>query len=437
LYLRALGGDAVADADEHDVWLQPLQTLSGIAGAQLRIDYGGRVNSLDHPCIDLWLKQHGKRISHLSVAVDVSKNRLKLRDFADAAAPCRSIDLTVTHSYDQVLDLFDLEPVAGCLHHLSCQSFVSLPGSFVGASALNGLPQLTSLHLDNEDLASEEPWELLAKLTRLQELGLAVGAIGDPSPLSALTGLSHLYLNSMKGLGPHGTTPFSFSSLQPLSTLQQLEVLRLAGPACAATSLQGLAGLSNVKQLDLQFSRFDPGMLKSLEGICPGVTNISIWSAPDLVSLAGIEGCASLEKLSLQMCGVASLQPLRGLSNMQDIMLHGCSLTSLEGLCGMSLQSLTLTECDLLTQVSGVEHVPALKSLVLVECGLTSLQPLSQLRKGLQELKVYGCRQVQDEVLDLPHVQMTADVVVRESNVREVVLAGGVRRAVRACIDPV
>jgi hypothetical protein len=62
--------------------------------------------------------------------------------------------------------------------------------------------------------------------------------------------------------------------------------------------------------------------------------------------------------------------------------------------------------------------------------GVTSLQPLSQLGEGLQILRVYGCTGVQEEVLELPHVQPTADVDVSCSNLREVVLAGGVRRAV-------
>jgi hypothetical protein len=38
---------------------------------------------------------------------------------------------------------------------------------------------------------------------------------------------------------------------------------------------------------------------------------------------------------------------------------------------------------------------------------------------------------VQEDVLELPHVQPTAEVVVKDATVREVVLAGGgVRRAV-------
>jgi hypothetical protein len=134
----------------------------------------------------------------------------------------------------------------------------------------------------------------------------------------------------------------------------------------------------------------------------------------------------------LQHCGVSSLQPLRDVSSLKLVMVGNCSVTSLEGLNSSSLQSLSLTSCSSLTHLSGVEHFSALRSLQLEGCGVTSLQPLSQLGKGLQQLRVGLCGGVQEEVLDLPHVQPTADVVVRDSNVKEVVLAGGARLS---CID--
>jgi hypothetical protein len=107
-----------------------------------------------------------------------------------------------------------------------------------------------------------------------------------------------------------------------------------------------------------------------------------------------------MEELSLQNYGVSSLQPLRGLSAMKELyLLHRC-LTSLEGLNSTSLESLNLIYCTSITQLSGVEHMSALKSL----------RPLSQLGKDLQRLRVFGCRKVREEVLELPHVQPTADV---------------------------
>jgi LSD1 subclass zinc finger protein len=87
--------------------------LAYLSGAKLRIRLDHGIDHLDHPFVALWLKQHGQRISHLSARILVSSDRLKLRDFAEAAAPCKSIDLIVNHFANQVLDLADLEPVAG------------------------------------------------------------------------------------------------------------------------------------------------------------------------------------------------------------------------------------------------------------------------------------------------------------------------------------
>jgi hypothetical protein len=406
--------------------MKPVQTLRGIPGAQLRVEWVGSIADLHHPCIAQWLKQHAELISHLTVEVDVSEDMLKLRDFSEAAAFCRSIDLAIKHSPRQVVDLADLQPVAGSLQHFTSQPKWLPWGRVTSTSTFDNMSHLTALHLINEDLSNEEPWGFLTSLKGLQQLKLEVRATGDPSPLSALTGLSALYLQSFL-LTAVDATPFSFSSLQPLSTLQQLEVLHLGDYACAATSLQGLAGLSNLKQLVVH--SFDCVVLASLEGISPCVVELSIKGAEDLVSLAGIEGCTSMEKLSLKLCGVSSLQPLRGLSSMKALMVDACSLNSLEGLDSMSLQSLTLESCQSLTHLSGVGHASALKSLVLEECGVTSLQPLSQLGTGLQRLWVSWCDGVQEDVLELPHFQPTADVDVRHSNVKEVVLAGGVRLA--------
>jgi hypothetical protein len=477
LELRVDIHDGGEGADQLLDWMQPLQTLSGIPGVQLRVEWVDDIVVLDHPCIAQLLTQHGQLISHLTVKVDVSQEMLKLRDFCEAvSAPCRSIDLTICHAPFQLVDLVDLAPLAGSLHGLTCKPspYEYGIGSVRSVSAFNRMSQLTVLRMKCVDLGSEEPWHSLAKLTSLRYLDLQVVATGDPSPLSALTRLSSLSFQIQGGLVPDGEDPSSFSSLQPLSTLRQLKELRLEG-ACSATSLHGLAGLTNLKLFALEFES-DGGVLRSLEGISPGVEEFSLKFAPSLVSLAGIEVCRSMRKLSLLGCGVMSLQPLQGLSSMAELDVFDCSLTSLEGLnslpllslslnhcsslthlsgvehlstlkslvvdyCGVAslqslsqlgegLQSLSLTSCSSLTQLSGVEHLSALKSLEVEYCGVTSLQPLSQLREGLQKLRVLGCKGVQEEILELPHVQPTANVVLSSSNVKEVVLAGGLRWAV-------
>jgi hypothetical protein len=426
--------ESVHDADKLSGWKHPLQTLSSIPGVQLIVETVGSIQDLDDPFIDLWLKQHGHLISHLSVELDVSEDRLDLLEFSEAAAPCRSIHLAISDSTGQVVDLADLGPMAGSLHYLTCDAYTAEErGILRNATAFQSMSQLTALELDREEFAGVGPWGPLAELASLQKLRLRVSAGGDPSPLSALTKLSDLVLESIEPSYAIVPAPFSFSSLQPLSTLQQLEVFHLEGFACDATSLQGLAGLSNLLRLKIVADGGIGGAslkLRSLEGISLGVQEVTVGSAPDLVSLAGIEGCTRIEKLSVCACGVSSLQSLRGLSSMKELVVSWCPVTSLEGLNRMSLQSLSLTYCSSLTQLSGVEHLPALKSLRVVGCGVTSLQPLSLLGEGLQKLEVFDCRSVQEEVLELPHVQPTAGVRVSNSRVKEVVLAGGVRRAV-------
>jgi Leucine-rich repeat (LRR) protein len=427
--------DATEHADQPPDWMQPLQTLSGIPDVQLRVKCVGRIADMDDPCIAQWVKQYGQLISHIIVEVNVSQKGLNLREFSEAiSAPCRSIDLTICHSANQVVDLADLAPVAGSLQSLMCEPSADVygPGTLIGASAFKGMSQLTALHFIFEGFENEETWGSLAKLTSLQYLGLFNhSAIGDPSPLSALTRLSYLNLQSLGWLDAGDPVTFSFSNLQPLSTLGHLEQLYMEEKACAATSLEGLAGLSNLKLLELDFAS-SGGRLKSLEGISPGVTELTIMNAPDLVSLAGIEVCTTMKYLNLHQCNVSSLQPLSDLRSMVWLKLLDCPLNSLESLRSMSLQSLFLKNCSSLTQVSGVEHLPALISLQVDVCGVTSLQPLSQLGKGLQKLWVRGCKGVQEEILELSNIQPTADVEVCLSNIKEVVLAGGVRRAVGA-----
>jgi Leucine-rich repeat (LRR) protein len=360
------------------------------------------------------------------VEVHISEARLKLRDFSEAAAPCRSIDLTVRHSPIHVVDLADLDPVVASLHSLICRSWDSRQSSLIGASVLSRMSQLTALHLASEDLGGEEPWGFLAKMTGLQQLHLSVSASGDPSPLSALTRLSSLKLQSLTREAD-GQSPFSFSSLRPLNALQHLKVLHLYGHACAATSLEGLAGLSNQKLRSRHGLGDTGGGFKCLEEAGPGVVDLFIGDAQHLVSFTGVGACTGIQKLSLANCQVPSLQPLAGLGSLEQLEVYFCSVTSLDSLDSMSLQSVSLRYCNYLTHLSGAQHFSALKSLEVLHCGLTSLQPLSQLWEGLERLRVSGCHSVQEEVLELPHVQPSADVVAANSNVREVVLAGGVR----------
>ena len=148
--------------------------------------------------------------------------------------------------------------------------------------------------------------------------------------------------------------------------------------------------------------------------------------------LIGIEHCQGLQVLYLSGSRVSSLHPLAALGSLRHLCISvDVAVTSLAGLEGSictCLQSLKLESCYLLRQLSGIEGLSALERLGINCCSVTSLQPVGQLVGGLRWLSVEGCCDVREEVLNLPHIPPTADVRIVRSNVKEVVLAGGVRR---------
>ena len=308
-------------------------------------------------------------------------------------------------------------------------------------SMLTSLSQLTALRLSSmPDLKKQDPWAPLAGLGSLKELSLRVSASGDPSPLSALTGLTSLNLDNYRQRISGDI--FSFSSLQPLSTLQQLEVLKLGRDTCRATSLQGLAGLSRLTEVNVWCEK-----LESLKGLSAGVTSLHLDGTWSLHSLAGIEGGVLLQELELSCYRVTSLQPLATLSKLRVVSIRDfsgpvreVSSSSMElfQASSSSLQSLSFYDCGGLdfydygglSSLQGVEKLTVLEALILSDCTTRmSLKPLSSLASGLTKLHIVGCSGVVEEFLELPHIQPTADVKVADSVVREMVLAGGVWRA--------
>ena len=343
----------LATVDGPEPGPEQLQLMFGIPGLHLTLRYHTQVTAADQPFMTKVLRPHGHLIDHLSSRVTIDGKALTLQDVCEAVAPCRRLELTVWQSPGDPLNMGSLDHVAGSLVQLELGYLGLFTGEVGNVSILSLLSQLTSLRLQDFRFGAEEPWVHLVGLTNLKQLSLCVAASGDPSPLSALTGLSSLVLSSYD-LEHEVLILSTFSSLQPLSTLQQLEELKLYGEAWSATSLHGLAGLSRLETFGL-----NAPMLKSLEGMGTGLTSLVLSEAPQLVSLAGIESLTALEQLEFSACAVASLQPV------------------------------------------------------------------GQLVGGLKKLDVSFCHSVIEEVPELPHIHPTADVRFEDSNVKEVVLAGG------------
>ena len=413
-------------ADPMPKWTQPLQTLSAIPGLHLIVYCRSTISARDEPFMEEWLKPHAYLMDSLRAEVAVGAEHLSLREFCEAAAPCRSIRLTVSHNSRERLNLSGLALVSGSLVDLDIKKNESVRLCGVeNFDTLTSMPKLKWLRLDHVDLTAADPWPTLASLSSLEYLQMKAAANGDPSVLSELTGLELLDLGSYYSRENVDAVPFSFSSLQPLSTLQQLGCLCLSEHAFGATSLQGLAGLRELETLYLVHA---PSLV-SLEGISGAVTDLFIGHAKKFQDLSSISVLDGLQDLSVNHCGITSLQPLAGLRGLDGLRLDTCPVTSLEGLEGRSLDWLILSCCDSLRQLSGLE-LSALQRLDISECGVSSLQPLAELTGAVTKLSIGDCGSVTEEVLELPHIQPTADVRVWNSNVKEVVLAGGVRRVI-------
>ena len=419
-------------------WERPIQVLSSISDLRLTVSVSGWPHE-NAPFVNQWLGQHRHLIDHLSADVHISPEALSLQDLVTAAASCRSLGLQVSNDDDEPLNLSCLAGVRGCLVSLGMDFGQGECDQLVGLTTLASVSCLTELNLNGIRLEMEEAWTPLAGLTSLQKLTLDVAASGDPSPLSALTGLT--YLKARGGavdlLEDEGA-PFTFSTLQPLSTLQRLESLHLSG-CCTATSLEGLAGLSNLVSLDM-YSNIE---LCSLEGASTTLTSVHFMFMAGLQSMAGIEALVQLRDLKLWHCisftSLLGLTALRRLESLEVgwaerlVSLKGSesvqSLVSLEGIKSLqSLKRIRLSGCKELRSLSGLEQLSMLRELSVVDCAVTSLQPVAEMHHGaLTWLCIRSCQQVQEVLLELPHLQPSARYEFVFCNVKQVVVAGKVQ----------
>ena len=380
-------GQGEQHGEQPAAWEGPWQSLATVQDLQLALCIGSLDSAQPHTC--QWLDQHSHFLANFSAHVSVDSEQLTLQSLSEALAPCKSLDLDISHPSPTNIDISRLIAVKSSLVKLKLDSWWDPQGFAVpelsGITNFACLTKLTGLTIDRYNLASEEPWPALAALSSLKDLQLMIDSPGDPSALSALTGLTLLKIG---GWNPR----FSFSSLQPLSTMQQLASLALDQVACSATSLHGLSGLSDLVKVDVIAPK-----LVSLEGLPGGVETLSL-SGATLEDMAGLETLSYLRDLSIGWCGDVSLQRLSGLSNLSALEIRhegpGSSLSSLQGIKGLGncLKSLWLDSCLSLRSLSGIEALTSLEEVLVWGCGVTSLEPIKDLAAArLESIGIRNC----------------------------------------------
>ena len=137
---------------------EQLQVLFGIPGLHLGLSCNYVMSTPDDPFMTKVLRPHGHLIDRLTCNVNVDGNGVKLQDFCEAGALCRTVELTVGGSFEVPINMGALKPLAGSLVHLSLESYSGSAGKLESLSSLSLLSQLTSLSMNEFDLAGQEPW---------------------------------------------------------------------------------------------------------------------------------------------------------------------------------------------------------------------------------------------------------------------------------------
>jgi len=220
-----------------------------------------------------------------------------------------------------------------------------------------------------------------------------------------------------------------------LANLESLEVLQLAGNVSLIT-LDGLESLSQLREIsiggsphlppDIQLPpRLARADLRDLAcedlspiALCTDLEELDIWEfealteigdlsgkhklyslslahCPSLSDLAPLEELESLRELTLRECGVDYLPANVFPNDLLDLTLDSCPLTSLRSITHLTrLESLTISDCDEISDFSAVADFPDLQELALDGSpAVRSLDFLADLR-SLRKLDLRRCQQL-------------------------------------------
>ena len=149
------------------------------------------------------------------------------------------------------------------------------------------------------------------------------------------------------------------------------------------TNLNGLAGLTNLTQLDLISDRISD--LRPLSALTNLKALALSWNS--ITSLTGLEGLTNLTDLILDGNQVSDLQPLTNLRHLTDLYINGNRITSLTGLEGLT--NLTRLSLDG-NQISDLQPISNLTNLTLLNIRWNNITSLSGLENLTNLTDIYA-----------------------------------------------
>ena len=292
------------------------------------------------------IKLNGKSIS--DQVVDDTQNLLKEHSCTRIQISGGTVDAA---SMEQISKLADVEEIVfsgytkvsdfdrlSGMPNLSCIHLTGSSESELDLTGIESIGNLESLYISRFE--SVDLMEL-RNAVQLKSLGVNYSDnITNLNGLAGLTNLTQLDLISDR-----------ISDLRPLSALTNLTELDLY--ANQISDLQPLSDLTNLTELDLGYNQITS--LAGLENLTK-LTSIDAYGN-NITTLAGLENLTNLTFLVLDNNQISDLQPISGLTNLKRLNINGNQITSLAG-----LENLTkLTDLEIgsnqITTLAGLENL--------------------------------------------------------------------------------
>lgn len=184
------------------------------------------------------------------------------------------------------------------------------------------------------------------------------------------------------------TVPAQAWTLEDLSKLTHLESLTITN--LPNGSLADLAGLTELKALDLTGCRFAPSELRVLEKL-PNLQKLTIAEC-GLSTIADLENLTGLTYLDISNNTIRNLEPLAGMSKMQQLYMQYNAITSLEALSGMyeleklDISSNSVSSLNPLGLCGMLASLNASNNTISSVNGITNLQLLTTLSLDYNQL---------------------------------------------------
>ena len=267
---------------------------------------------------------------------------------------------------------------------------------------LSGMPNLSCIHLTGS-LESESELDLtgIESIATLESLYISGFESVDLTELRNAVQLKSLGVNYSDNItnlnGLAGLTNLTqldlisdrISDLRPLSALTNLKVLNLSWNSITSlTELEGLASLTNLTELDLHNNQVSD--LQPLSGL----SNLEYLYAFDnqITNLAGLENLKNLKTLYVAGNQISDLRPLSKLANLESLSISRNQITSLAGLENLTKLTFLVLDNNQISDLQPISGLTNLKRLNINGNQITSLAGLENLTK-LTDLEI-GSNQI-------------------------------------------